>query len=215
MDYNTNELLEEEIEIIEIFNNELARYGHRGYCSFYENVENGYFIYKEDGRWIYQFNEQGKLKYEKRYTNICNLCLDILSDLKIDSLYYIRLDFKIPRGTRVIITKSTDCPADEVNMGIITESSIVHFGNAKPVRIYRVLGDDGKTYRGIYGLRISSDVYFRTLEDYISDTKEQIEENKEAIQELHEMNWDMFLALSDVISSKEKYLGENKIIKRK
>ena len=58
MNYNANELLEEEMEIIEIFIHELSLYGYKGYCSFYEKVDNGYYIYKDNDKWIYEFNEK-------------------------------------------------------------------------------------------------------------------------------------------------------------
>ena len=39
-------LLNDEVEIIHEFMNELNMYGHNGYCSFGEKIDNGYYIYK-------------------------------------------------------------------------------------------------------------------------------------------------------------------------
>ncbi len=209
MDYNN--LLEDEVEIIEIFNYELKEHGYQGYCSFYEEVVNGYFIYKDHDKWIYHFNKKGEVIVEKRYTNIYNLCLDILETLKIDAFYFNKMDLRIPRGTKVIITKDEDCLIDELNVGEIVGSNVVPYSSFENRRIYQVLGEDGNIYQGLYGYKMYGDICFRTLEDYIKDTKEQIEENRDTIKELHETNWDLFLMLTDAEDARKKYLlGDNK-----
>ena len=215
MDYSENGLLEEELEIIEVFNYEMNQMGYKGYYSFYSNVDNGYFIYKEGNIWVVNFNEKKQTTSQKKYTNIYNLCLDILNDLKISSFCFTQRNLKLPYGTKVIITKSTDCVIDEINEGIVVDSSLSHHDNNESRRVYTVLGSDGKIYNGLYGLNMYSDVYFRTLEDYIRDITKEISENKESIQELYETNWNLYLMLDDVINQKEKYLETgNKLKKR-
>ena len=203
-----NDILEEEVEIIEIFNSELKAFGHEGYCSFYENVDNGYFIYKDNGAWMVCFNKKGETVYRKKYTNIYNLCLDVLSELKMDDFYFKKRDLRIPRGTRVIITKSTDCPIDEINKGVIINSSLEARDHGMPERIYQVFGDDGVVYTGLYGLKIYGDICFRTMEDYIADIDKQIAENSEAIRVMKDINWDLYLKGQEIIGEKDRFLED-------
>lgn len=210
MNYNANELLEEEMEIIEIFIHELSLYGYKGYCSFYEKVDNGYYIYKDNDKWIYEFNEKGETISIEKYTNIYNLCFDILEKFKIDMFYFNTRNIRIPHGTKVIISENKNCLIDEIKMGTILDSKIVPFSSFEERRIYQVLGDDGNIYQGLYGFKIYGDICFRTIEDYIKDTKKEIEENKGMIQELHETNWELFFTLNDAINEKNKYFNNNK-----
>ena len=214
MDYAIDELLEEEIKIIEVFSYEMNEYGHKGYYSFYDNIPNGYSIYKEDGSWICDFNEKGKTISTKKYTNIYNLCMDILFSLQIDAFYYARTDLKIPRGTRVIITKSNDCPIDELRKGVIINSKLERDG-AKSKIVYQVLGDDNEEYTGLYGINHYNEIYFQTMEDYIESIKEQIVDNTATIKELHDLNWSLYLNLNEITSEKDKYLENNGNIKIK
>lgn len=206
-------LYEEEVEILEVFCFEMNQYGHKGYYSFYDNIPNGYFIYKEDSNWVLVFNEKGKATKEKKYTNIYNLCLDVLNELKIDDFDYNNRDLVIPRGTRVIITKSTDCPIDEINQGIIINSSINKKDNSQPERTYRVLGDDGKIYDGLYGLKLYGDICFRTMEDFIKDSEKDMVDNTDNIHYLVDRNWELYWTIQEVKGEKDRYLGE-KILRK-
>ena len=209
MDFETSELLEEEIRIIEIFSYEMNTCGHKGYYSFYEDLDNGYSIYKDEGFWICNFSKKGEVVETRKYTNIYNLCLDVLFESQADTFYLARTDLIIPRGTKVIITKSNDCPVDVVRKGIIIGSELVHTDRAQSERIYQVLGEDGIIYKGPYGLKIYSEVCFRTYEDFIENTKEQIVENNANIRELHDTNWSLYLVLKDVTSEKNRYLDDS------
>ena len=216
MNYSENDLLEEELEIITVFNYIMDRRGHNGYYSFYDNVENGYYIYKDDGKWVVNFNEKGQTTIQKKYTNVYNLLLDVLNDLKISSFYLVQNDLRMPRGTRVIISKSTDCIIDEIKSGIIVDrKKQALYGSNKPERIYTVLGDNGKVYTGSYGLNVYGDVCFRTMEDYIKDITNEIEENKGTMQELYETIWELYLTLNEVVDKKREYLEENNKAKNK
>ena len=208
-----NELLEEEVEIISVFLKELKEYGHDGYCSFYEDVLNGYSIYKEDNYWVVNFNNKGKTIVSKKYTNIYNLCLDILDEMKVDDFYFQRRDLKIPRGTRVVITESTDCPIDELKMGVVVTSHLEKVEQRSPERVYQVFGDDGRLYGGLYGLRFYGDTCFRTMEDYIKDVERERRENMETVEELIETNGELYFTLQEVLGEKDRYLGESMFTK--
>ena len=211
---NKNTLLKEEIEIIEIFCNEMDRCGHKGFYSFYDNIFNGFYIFKERNVWIVRYNEKGKNKSEKRYTNIYNLCVDVLNDLRIGLFYFAIRDIRIPRGTRVVITKSIDCMIDDIKEGVIINSSIKVRGST-PEICYEVKGDDGKIYNGFYGLRLWDEICFRTMEDYIKDVNNEIEENEDTIDELRETNISLNNDLEYIMSKKKELLGDNSIQKRK
>ena len=204
-----NELLEEEIEIIDSFNKEMDMYGHNGYCSFNKEVENGYFVYKEDNYWTVEFYEKGKMISCNRYTNIYNACTSIMDEMKIDKFFFLKRDIRIPRGTRVVITKSSDCIIDEVKMGVIVTSQLQQKDHSQPERVYQVFGDDGRVYMGLFGLKIYGDIYFRTMEDFIKDVENQRKENVETAKELIDTNIELYLKLQDIKGEKDKYLNES------
>lgn len=205
-----NNLLEEEMEIINVFDHEMELYGHKGYYSFYEDVDNGYYIYKENSNcWVSCFNKKGKTVAFKKYTNIYNLCLDILEEMKVDDFYYLKRDLKIPYGTRVVITNSSDCLIDEFKMGAVVSSVLKHQDHSQDERIYQVFGDDGRLYSGVYGLKLYSDTCFRTMEDYIKDIENQRKENIETVKELFETNESLYFLLQEVNGEKDRCLEES------
>ena len=204
-----SELLEEEIEMINTFKHELKEFGHEGYCSFDNEVENGYYIFKEDDIWAYDFNKKGITTVSKRFTNLYNLFEDILNEMKIDTFYFEQRDLKMPKGTRVVITKPTDCPNDELNMGVIVGSNLEKKEYGQSERVYQVFGDDGRLYTGLYGFKIFSDVCFRTIEDYIIDIEKQKKDNMTSIQELIDMNGELILIEEELLGEKDKYLNKS------
>lgn len=204
MDYD---LKEEEMEIIDAFGYEMEMYGYKGFYSFHEGIDNGYLIYKEDNHWVKSFVAKGEITKTKKYTNIYNLCLDIFDELKIDNFYFYKRDLKIPRGTRVIITKSTDCPIDEIRRGVIITSK---FDETTSERIYQVLDDDGQIYDGLYGLKIYGDIYFRTMEDYIKDSEKEIADNVETIQELKGRSWALTFNIQEIYGDMDMEFGNGK-----
>jgi hypothetical protein len=204
-----NEILEEEFEIIEVFNRELEIFGHKGYCSFTGDVENGYSIYKEDNYWVVEFYKKGMLTFCKKFTNVYNACLHIINEMQMDDFYFQKRDIRIPRGTKVIITTSTDCLIDELKMGVITNSYLVKKDHSQPERFYQVLDSDGRIYTGLYGLKMYGDICFRSMEDYIKDIEKQRLENIETVKELVDANRELYLQLQDVKGEKDKYLEES------
>lgn len=204
-----NKILEEEIEIISVFKYELKEFGRDGYCSFYEDVDNGYYIYKDNNIWIVDFNEKGKTISSKRYTNIYNLCIDLLNEMKIDTFYFDLRDIEIPRGTRVVITTPNDCPQDELNLGVIVGSDLQKNERGHSIRTYQVFGDDERLYTGMYGLKLYGDICFRTIEDYLKDIEKQKKENQEIIQELVDTNGDLIFLEQELLGEKDKYLNES------
>ena len=203
-----NELLEEEVEIIYAFRYEMDYFGHKGYYSFYDEIDNGYLIYKENNMWVYKFYDNGLVANEKKYTNLYNLCLDLFFELQMDDFYFAKMDLRIPRGTKVIISKSTDCPIDEIRTGTIIDSEIDK-NTFQSERIYKVLGDDGMEYFGVYGMKIYNETCFLTLEDYLENTKEQIAEDKATIRELHDTIWSLYSNLESVNLIKDELFNDN------
>ena len=208
-------LLEEEREIIDAFLYELGVLGHTGYCSFEEEIDNGYLIHKDNNYWVVtlykkEHDNEKEVVNTKNYTNIYNACLDILDKMKADSYFFEGKNIKIPRGTRVIITNSTDCPNDEVSIGIVYDSYLEKMENGNTERVYQVVDKDGRTITGLYGLKYYSDVCFRTMEDYIKDTERQRKENIESINSLIEANEDLYCLIEEVKVEIEKYIDERK-----
>ncbi len=206
---NTNELLEEEIEIIEAFNHELELNGYGGFCSFSDFVDNGYYIYKENNCWLYNFNKKGVTVISKEFTNIYNLCLDILTEMKIETYSFEKGDLRIPKGTKVIISKPTDCPIDEMNLGEIVNSRLVHDKRNHAERVYEVFGDDEQLYTGLYGYKIYGDVFFRSIEDYIRDNEKELKENNDTIVSLQDLNTDITFNIEEAEGIRIRYLNEN------
>lgn len=208
-----NDLLEEEIDIIDAFNYEMNLYGHKGFYSFTNFVDNGYYIYKDDGHWIVCFSEKGKVIKTKKYTNIYNLCLDILLKMNIETLPFQQRDWQMPRGTEVIITKNTDCPVDEIRKGVIIRSRVEMGEHGHSERIYDILGDDELLYTGLYGLKLYSDITFRTMEDYIKDSEKEIKDNKDTIEYLSEYNLSLSQNLLEVMGMMDTSLNNCKGIR--
>jgi len=210
MDYSVKGIIEE-LEIMTVFNHEMNENGYKDNYSFYESVDNGYYIYVNNGQWNVDLKKDGKVIYKKKYTNIYNLCLDILKELKISNVYFEKRMLRIPCGTRVIINNINEEVNSEINEGIIIENN----KRCNNRYIYKVLGDDGKEYCGLYGLNNYTEIYFCTMEDYITDMNNQIEDNNYFIRNLHDINWDLCLKLNSLISQKEKYLEEKEKVKKK
>ncbi len=202
------ELLEEEIDIIEAFNHELELSGHGGFCSFTDFVDNGYYIYKENNFWVVCFNEKGVTVTSKEYTNIYNLCLDILLEMKIETYSFETRDWRMPRGTKIIIGKPNDCPIDEIRLGVIVNSRLVHDDHNHSERVYEVFGDDEKIYTGLYGFKLYGDVFFRSIEDYIRDNEKDLKENNDTINSLKDLNQDIAYNIIDAEGIKTRYLNE-------
>ena len=204
------ELLEEEFETIEIFRYVMNSFGHEGYYSFCNELENGYFIYKENKNWVLSFNKKGENVLKKKYSNIYNLCLDILEEQQIDDFYFKIRDIKIPSGTRVVVSSSNECPFDEIKWGVIINSELVLKDHSHSERIYHVMCSNGRIYDGPYGYKLDSDICFRTMEDYIKDITRQREVNIEISRIALEENQNLYFKLVEAQEEKDDYLGEEK-----
>ncbi len=201
MDYN---LKDDEEEIVEAFSHNMSTYGYHGFYSFFDSIQNGYLIYNEDDHWVYKFYVKGEMQVTKKYTNLYNLCLDILKELKIDDFDYRSRDIKVPKGTMVIISKSSDCPIDDIKQGVIFNST---YDREKNERIYQVLGDDNLLYTGVYGFKIFERVCFRTMEDYIADCEEELSKNNEDIKDLQMRNWALTCNIEELKGKMDDQFG--------
>lgn len=207
-------ILEEEQEIIDAFLYELGVLGHAGYCSFDDVIDNGYQIHKENNYWVVtlyrkEYDKAREIVTSKNYTNVYNACMDILEEMKADSYFFEGKNIRIPKGTRVVISKSDDCPKDEINIGIVV-SSYLRDGE----RVYEVVDSDGRTIDGcLYGLKYYSDTYIRTMEDCIKDAKKQIAGNIENIRQLVEENDELFFRQQDVQVEIDNFIRERQIRK--
>ena len=206
-------MTEEEQKIIDVFSQELKEFGHDGYCSFTDNVDNGYYTFKDGDNWVYDFNEKGKTIKTERYTNIYNLCIDILEEMKIDTFFFKQRGVAIPKGTIVIITKQDDCPKDEILHGRVIGSFQEKKEHGGYEVFYQVIGDDERIYTGPYGLNYCNQVFFRTMEDYIKDIEKERKINIDTIKALVETNEELFVSLQEVMLEKTKLIEENTLRK--
>ena len=72
-----------------------------------------------------------------------------------------------------------------------------HHGSPWNIEIYKVLGEDGKIYKGAYEHPLFYDSYFYTREDYIKHLNCIIKINNLKINELYENN----LRIQEVVDS--------------
>ena len=151
------------------------------------NIENGYYVHKENGIWILESNFEEK--EIKEFTNFYNLLDYILSlwgkDLN-DLTDYVVFPPAVsaPRGTRVVVREANE---KDVVMG-----TVINIPESVLDDEYKVLGDDGKEYNCIWINKICSydeefllmkkstsknkniNACFRTIEDYINNAKNDL-----------------------------------------
>ena len=133
----------------------------------------------------------------------------------------------VPNGTEVLIFKYNPCLGpnqDEerfirgrIESSEIIEESTMH-GSPWDIRVFKVLGEDNKTYYGTYDRGLRGQHYFRSVEDHINLIRNKIKSNNEEISKLNEDNIKLFDLITDLSKiayekneselSPTEYLGE-------
>ena len=204
-DYDLQE--QEENYIVEQFMTVMNSEGYGKSYSFDENITNEYLIYKNNYKWVLEYNDDGHWE-TKEFTNIYDLCVSLLRYLNIDTYGYgLELDdmIRIPRGTKVVTTESNFF--NDINTGFITDSYI---SSSTGAIMYDIITDDDRIItatRKIKGNNTEQVPYFVTIESFINHLSCIIDANKKS-----NVNEDETKALVDllnkVIASKEEYLEQ-------
>ena len=139
-------------------------------CSFDNNIDECFQIYKEDGNWVLEYLD-GEEKKTRVYTNLYDACLSLLRAMTNFDLFEIyNPNVRIPAGTRVIIDE--DSFIDDVidNKNTILKMGTIHdsfFDCLRGKKVYAVYLDTGELITGTNEMSSDSEFTIKTIEQYI------------------------------------------------
>lgn len=206
---NYNNMSLDEKKLFDIFSQVMNEVGSYNPLNVGNDLNGGCLIHKEDNMWILSLRDNGNIKVFRRYTNLYNLCLDIIRKMddekRTSCLNLFIANVIIPSDTEVLIFKrNKDYEFDETNYikGRIinkeTNEIWIH-GSAFKNNTYIVEGEDGNIYTCKYGNNYNG-YFFKTFEDYIGHIMYLIGCNNKKIEEIKKENKEYRELLSDLIN---------------
>ncbi len=194
--------------LIYVFNNLMSQIGYNSLYKFNENGDNGYYIYKEDGNWLLIKKSHGVEISLSRYSNLYNLCLDIIKKMDRNGeicLNYFLANAIIPKDTEVLIFKRLK--DGKLDNGGYLKGKIIgkkKMSNTVNNRTYLIQGEDNQHYTGSY-FDTNEGYFFKTIEDYLANIISVIENNNKTISDLNKENNEYRLLLRDIIKNNSDF----------
>ena len=194
--------------IMNVFLNLMEQIGYGNIFVFGEN-NTRYSIYKEDNNWIIREKSDWGVE-ESHYTNIYNLCLDLIKKVHDNKkrdlcLRLFQNNIVIPKGTDVLIfhrIRGCNLDARDFIKGKIIgkrESDDMSFHESPWYdKTYIVQGEDNEYYIGKYGNAVEG-YFFKTSEDYVSHIFSLIDKNNHQIKDLKKANLEYRKLLNNII----------------
>ena len=206
---NYNDMSLDEKKLFDVFSQVLSEVGSYNPLTTENSLTVGCSIHKENNMWILSIKDNGNIKVFRRYTNLYNLCLDIIRKMDDEKrtfcLNLFLSNVVIPSDTEVLIFKRIkDYEFDETNYikgRIINKenSEIWIHGSAFNNNTYIVEGEDGNIYTCKYGNNYNG-YFFKTFEDYIGHIMYLIGCNNKKIDEIKNKNREYRELLCDLIN---------------